>query len=103
MNAKFFCTSEFPSNQIYFIFINLKWTTAKSKDDYSSSLGFSMESKDSREEQTTKSYNPEEKTVSFISTYSDTTIYHTDQIGTTISDLNDQDSQSKKRRNYFGC
>ena len=52
MNAKFFCTSEFPSNQIYFIFlegrIRPKGTTAKSKDDYSSSLGFSMESKDSR-------------------------------------------------------
>ena len=78
-----------------------KWTTSKSKDEYSSSLGFSIENKETREAQTTKIYNnPEERTHSLISTYSDNTL---DQSVTTFSGPIDHHLQSKKREKIFGC
>ena len=90
---------------IYFIFLegknSPKETTSKSKDEYSSSLGFSTQSKESRDGQTTKSYNPEEKTVHFISTCSYTTVDQLDQIATTLSDHNHQDPESKQRGFFF--
>ena len=63
-----------------------KRTTSNSKDEFSSSLSFSIEIKETRDGQTTKIYNnPEEKTLSLVSTYSETTL---DQSVSTFSDLN---------------
>ena len=87
----------------YFIFLegrsSPKRTTSNSKDEYSSSLSFSIEIKETRDAQTTKIYNnPEERTHSLISTYSDTTL---DQSVTTFSGPIDHHLQSKKKGKNF--